>query len=286
MFAVPPHGLSRCYCKRAHRLAGGSCLGGLPFREWLSRSWADVVDADDVLCRRCGPVVDELGAPAGCGCEVPDTERRRHALAGTGIDYAAADRCADPKRLAVYFSKHGGAGGGKESQHRVPQLWLDEPGAGPGRWWGYRGLERATAEAALSVEHYVQARRTLRRLSESQGLSRTARPARGAYVVVDLADGELVKCNRADRDTLVTSGLYVDAPRRRRNLTRRTRRLAAGGLAGGFLLVNDGPRVAEQLAWLGAGGGNGLCEALRSWDAHPVLGEGVDTGGCRASTVG
>src|SRR5207249_5060118 len=60
-------------------------------------------------------------------------------LAGTGVDYAEAHKCSDPKRLAVYFGKHGQYRS-KEYQHNVPEAW-QAPGKGPGRFWGYWGLK-------------------------------------------------------------------------------------------------------------------------------------------------
>jgi hypothetical protein len=176
--------------------------GGLLFRSWLSEAWASIVGHPD---------------PA---------ERRRHVLAGTGVDYLRGGRCFDPKRAAVYFAKHGGAGGGKEYQHVVPEAW-QEPGKGPGRFWGVYGLEPATATVTLEVREYFQLRRTLRRLSEARGMTRQQRVQR-----VDTATGEL----------------------RWRTVTRRRRYVGHGGMAGGTLLVNDGPALASALArWLADG---------------------------------
>lgn len=71
----------------------------------------------------------------GRHCRPPDPEeRRKHELAGTGINYAEDLRASDPKRVAVYFTKHG-TFGAKGYQHRVPEPWQG-PGKGPGRFWG------------------------------------------------------------------------------------------------------------------------------------------------------
>lgn len=177
----------------------GEASDGRLFRDWLSHAWAEVVGHPD---------------PA---------EYRRHLAAGTGVDYLRGGRCFDPKRAAVYFSKHGGAAGGKEYQHDVPVEW-QEPGAGPGRFWGVVGLDPATATVALDVREYVQLRRTLRRLSEARGMTRQQRVQR-----VDTSTGEV----------------------RWRTVTRRRRYIGHGGMAGGTLLVNDGPATASALArWL------------------------------------
>lgn len=172
------------------------------FRAWLSDTWAAVVAHPD-----------------------PE-QRRRHALAGTGLDYLKGGRCIDPKRAAVYFAKHGGAAGGKEYQHAVPEQW-QEAGAGPGRFWGYRGLRPVVASVDVTAAEYVLLRRTLRRWSQAQGLTRTRRVPRGA----DPVTGEV----------------------RYRAVTRRARYVGQGGLAGGTLLVNDGPAFASQLSRLVTG---------------------------------
>jgi hypothetical protein len=80
------------------------------FRQWISQAWADVVNHPD---------------PA---------EYARNVLAGTGLDWAPGLRSTDPKRVAVYFTKHG-AFAAKEYQHCVPKAW-QEKGRGPGRFWG------------------------------------------------------------------------------------------------------------------------------------------------------
>jgi hypothetical protein len=171
---------------------------GRLFRDWLSHAWAEVVGHPD-------PV-----------------QRSRHLAAGTGVDYVRGARCFDPKRAAVYFAKHGGAAGGKEYQHEVPAEW-QEQGKGPGRFWGRVGLDVVTAEVDVSVRDYVQMRRTLRRWSEAQDLTRDRRVPR-----VNTATGEL----------------------RSRKVRRRTRYIGQGGLQGGTVLVNDGPAFASALARL------------------------------------
>ena len=93
---------------------------GRGFAQWLSETWAQVVDH-------------------------PDPEQKaRHRLAGTAIDVRNGLRACDPKRLAIYFTKHSSPNlnGDKEYQHIVPELW-QQPGAGPGRFWGVYGLKKA-----------------------------------------------------------------------------------------------------------------------------------------------
>ena len=95
-----------------------ACPWSPEFREWLSRTWYEVVGSGD----------------------------ERHLRAGTGLDWGEGIRASDPKRLAVYFLKRAtghNIGSDKEYQHRVPFAWggIDyatgergPEGAGPGRF--------------------------------------------------------------------------------------------------------------------------------------------------------
>jgi hypothetical protein len=112
---------------------------GMRYHQWVSAVWADIVRHPD-----------------------PE-ERAKHLLAGTGVDIPEGLKCVDPRRMAMYFSKHGSYSA-KEYQHLVPEEW-QQPGKGPGRFWGYRGLEKLVAEVEISQQEYYQAARMLRRLS-------------------------------------------------------------------------------------------------------------------------
>lgn len=184
---------------------------GLTYRDWLSVVWADIVDHPD-----------------------PE-QRRRHQLAGTAVDFREGERMRDPRRLAVYFTKHGSFSA-KEYQHQVPEAW-SEPGAGPGRFWGYWGLHPATAGVELHPEAAVWAGRILRRYARAQGVTqqRTVRRVRGGVPVpVDQVVG-------------LAGAQLVTAPQRirYRKVRRRTVRLGNGR---GFLCVNDGPSLAANVA--------------------------------------
>lgn len=93
----------------------------------------------------------------------------RHRPAGTAVDALKGLRACDPKRLAIYFTKHSSPNrlGDKEYQHIVPEVWR-QPGHGPGRFWGVYGLQRATVVVELAQDAYLTARRILRRWSRSQ----------------------------------------------------------------------------------------------------------------------
>lgn len=187
---------------------------GLPFRAWLSRTWADVVDHPD-----------------------PD-ERARHEVAGTGVDFAEGLRASDPRRVAAYFLGHNTAGpGGKEYQHRVPEQW-QEPGAGPGRFWGYWVLEPVRATVEVTPDTAVAAARVMRRWSRAQGrVRRVMRPR--------VAGGQPV-----NRDAVVEglTGAQLATEKRRVRYRRTTVRAVLLPRGRGWVAVNDGPSFAADLA--------------------------------------
>ncbi|BBB40168.1 hypothetical protein MASB_07340 [Mycobacteroides abscessus subsp. bolletii BD] len=185
----------------------------LPFATWLSETWADIVDH-------------------------PDTEQKtRHRLAGTAIDILSGLRACDPKRLAIYFTKHSSPNshGDKEYQHIVPEAW-QQLGKGPGRFWGIYGLHKATAVVEIAQDTYLTARRIIRRWSRSQA-TYADNSSRFPAAVVPRTAHRIVQRN--DRSTGEISYRRV---RRRRPLCHQ------GGLNGGYALVNDGPSFAVQLA--------------------------------------
>jgi hypothetical protein len=186
---------------------------GRGFAQWLSASWAEIVDH-------------------------PDPEHKaRHLLAGTAIDVRNGLKACDPKRLAIYFTKHSSPNlnGNKEYQHIVPELW-QLPGRGPGRFWGVYGLKKAIAVVEVALDAYLTARRIVRRWSRSQAVYGDP-GSRFPTAVIPRTAVRLVP--RVNRDTGVVKYRKV---RRRRALC------SQGGLAGGYALVNDGPAFAAQLA--------------------------------------
>jgi hypothetical protein len=146
-------------------------------------------------------------------------------------------KACDPKRLAIYFTKHSSPNlhGNKEYQHIVPELWR-QPGHGPGRFWGVYGLKKAVAVVEVAQDAYFTARRIVRRWSRSQAVFGDS-ASRFPTAVVPRTAIRLVP--RVNRDTGVVTYRRV---RRRRTLCNQ------GGLAGGYALVNNGPAFASQLA--------------------------------------
>lgn len=197
MLMVPPHG------RTADQWAFGA---------WLSYTWADIVAHPD-----------------------PE-QRRKHVRAGTGIDFAEGLRASDPKRVAVYFTKHAQFAA-KEYQHIVPEPW-QEPGCGPGRFWGYWGLEKAAAVVELDQADGVLAGRTLRRWARAQGVTRE--------VSVWRTKGGRALSEYPEVQGLAGAELLAGQHKaRKRKVRRRARRMGANR---GFVMVNDGAAMTSQLA--------------------------------------
>ncbi|MEN1974665.1 rolling circle replication-associated protein [Cellulomonas sp. P4] len=193
-------------------------VAGEVFEDWLSRTWAECVAADDTFCHRCDRAL--------CTCEVSDTEFRRHLAAGTAVDYSG-QRFSDPRRIATYFLGHSSKhADGKEYQHIVPSEWRAD-GEGPGRFWGYWGLKKGTVEVDLNMREWYAVRRMLRHVHRARAwrLDQAAR-------------------RRADYHARMGD---APAPRRRYRL----RNLGAAGttsLGGGTVVVNDGIGLAYDVA--------------------------------------
>jgi len=214
---TPPMGLTT-----ANDPATGQAIR-VDFKRWLSIIWAEIVAHPD-----------------------PE-QRRRHLIAGTGVDYAQGVKLIDPRRMSIYFAKYGAAATGKEYQHRVPPEWLTSElvctdcGAGydqaldecpdcgcpdadlvetgsAGRFWGYRGLSRVLAIRQVTPVVGIAAARTARRWYRAKGLTKKITVQR-----VDQATGRATY-----RPTTV-----------RRQLFTRSR---------GFICVNDGAMIAAQIA--------------------------------------
>ena len=186
---------------------------GQGFAQWLSETWTQVVDHPD-------PV-----------------HKARHLLAGTAIDVRNGLKACDPKRLAIYFTKHSSPNlhGDKEYQHIVPELWR-QPGRGPGRFWGVYGLKKAIAVVEVALDTYLAARRIVRRWSRSQAVYGDS-ASRFPTAVVPRTATVLVP--RVECGTGVVAFRRV---RRRRPLCNQS------GLGGGYALVNDGPAFASRLS--------------------------------------
>lgn len=179
---------------------------GVDFKVWLSATWAAVVGA--------------VGQ-----------ERVNHEEAGTNVNFGRTAKMSDPKRCAVYFLKHGSKSlDDKEYQHIVPTAWR-EPGAGPGRFWGFWGMKLATVAVELDMGDWLTARRVLRKVAA----------ARARAVKYSRAYASSVAAGRGSAEAIRAG---VGSAR-----GRKLRTLGAGGqLSGGWVVVNDGPALGGALA--------------------------------------
>lgn len=194
---------------------------GRYFRQWLSETWADIVAHPD-------PV-----------------QYANHVRAGTAVDHAEGMRSSDPKRVAVYFTKHGLASG-KQYQHLVPDAWQD-PENGPGRFWGYWGLDKVEIPVAVGVALGTVAGRLLRRWSRAQRVTRQV--ARSTY-----------RNGRADSaypEVIGLAGAQLMAAHGKTGVRRMRTRAVHCRNGRGWVSVNDGASFACLL---------GL--ALRQWLDH------------------
>lgn len=202
------------------------------FNEWLSETWADIVDH-------------------------PDPEQKeRHRRAGTNVTIDETTlRMTDPRRIADYFAKHsGGTFGDKAYQHRVPAAWDNRPG----RFWGVWGLKKVTATRQVDTQVGEDAGRLVRRYSRAQGVTQRVRRMRGKLgaqaiskypEVIGLAGKELL----AARGQLVVQGQLtpdgtgvLETPRdaKYRFVRRRAIRCRNGR---GWMAVNSGPDFGVYL---------------------------------------
>ncbi|WP_285509918.1 hypothetical protein [Actinokineospora sp. NBRC 105648] len=188
--------------------------GSRNFREWLSWVWADIVAHPD-------PV-----------------ERAKHERAGTGVDYSEPLKSRDPKRMAVYFAKHSQFKD-KAYQNIVPELW-QEPGQGPGRFWGAWRLEKSVEIRQLDprTDDDLVIGRTLRGHARAAGTTRevTKPRVRGGRVISKYPEVQ----------GLAGAWLIASRPAPRYRRTRvRVNRMAKNR---GFVITNNAPALFAEIA--------------------------------------
>lgn len=147
-YDMPLHGLWKAEFQR-RKAIHFHLLTAIPddvptFREWLSATWADIVNHPD------------------------EKEKNLHLLAGVGVDLTADFLVNEPHLVSVYFSKHSSANEGmKEYQNQPPDEWVS---AGQvGRFWGYWNLQTAIVTTSVSYETAVFVARVLRKWNRAKG---------------------------------------------------------------------------------------------------------------------
>lgn len=217
------------------KAAGGTgrrkVLGeGMKFRAWLSVVWADI----------CGAKGEEL---------------LRHISAGTGVDYEEGAKARNPRSAAQYFSKHG-MYAAKEYQHSVPELW-QKSGKSVGRFWGYRGLNPLVAGVTVTAEDSIKMARVLRGLGSRStrwnGVTRKVETVKAVRRVKKprrtiFSDGTVKAARDPETGEILRNdgGLPVDAIKLRWQ-TVPVRRMTGTVFGGGYLCVENGPRIAADL---------------------------------------
>lgn len=235
-------------------------VGRQTFEEWLAVTWADCVDADR--------------EPDRCSIRtrMESSEYGRHLAAhsnGHAVDFSGKD-FSDPRRISLYFLGHSSkTTDGKEYQHKVPAQW-QEPGKGPGRFWGNPGLETAFREIEVTEQDAVRFARVLRSVRKGRAWTTAVLRERGA-----LPEGQRKEHRTFSTELRQRAGKTGRAKQSRLNRERAAaaaakgetyiRRprfapssLGAGGYAvGGWVLMNDALQLGLDVARL-FGGGNAV----------------------------
>lgn len=231
-------------------------VGRQTFEEWVAVTWADCVDASKVVDRW-----DEKG--------VGSSEYSRHLAAhanGHAVDFSGKE-FSDPRRISMYFLGHSSkTTDGKEYQHKVPEEW-QEPGKGPGRFWGKSGLDSAFREIEITEQDAVKIARLLRSVKRGRAWTTAVLRERGA-----LPEGERHKHRTFSTELRQKAGQKQGRAARRNAVRRRwfesqetgkdwawqprftPSSLGAGGYAvGGWVLMNDALQLGLDLSRLFAG---------------------------------
>ena len=223
--------------------------GKYTFEEWLSETWADVVDASKES-DRCKISTRE-----------ESSEYSRHFRSGTGVDFSGKE-FSDPRRISMYFLGHSAkTTDGKEYQHNVPDEW-QEAGKGPGRFWGNPGLKSASREIELTERDAVQVARVLRKVKRGRAWTVKVLRERGKLpegerhthdtFSTELRQREGQKRGRAAKKTFNRKMQEAAAARGEiyiRKAAFRPSSLGSGGYAvGGWVLMNDALALGLDLA--------------------------------------
>jgi hypothetical protein len=223
-------------------------VGRQTFEEWNSETWADVVGASEDFDR-----IDDKGQPS--------SEFTRHLGAGTRVDYSGKD-FSDPRRISMYFLGHSAkTTDGKEYQHKVPVEW-QEPGKGPGRFWGNPGLKSAAREIEITERDAVELARVLRDVKRGRAWTVKVLRERGKLPVgerhkhhtfsTELRQRDGQKRGRAAKRSFVRNCRAAAEARGEtyiRKAAFRPSSLGQGGYAvGGWVLVNDALALGLDLA--------------------------------------
>jgi len=214
---------------------------GMAYEEWAKATWADIVDHPE------------------------PGEKAKHLLHGAQVSEVEEGHVNTPARLAAYFAKHG-AFMAKDYQNKVPEAWR-APGAGPGRFWGYKGLSREVRTVDVSPVDADRSARILRRLASRErywdptyvnangdvvGKYRWKKAVREVRVKRARRDhrpghlgGRMLRSHYPDVISLAGAQYLEPVGTIYRKAMRPVSRFASGS---GFLCLDDAPTTLVQLA--------------------------------------
>lgn len=201
---------------------------GLEYEAWVLAVWADIVAHPD------------------------PRDRAKHGVRGAVVSEVEEGRVNTPARLAAYFAKHG-AFMAKDYQNKVPPEWR-AAGAGPGRFWGYKGLRREVRTVDVTPADADRAARILRRLSARErywdaesGTYRWRKALREVRVrrAKRGSGGTLLRSHYPDVIGLAGAAYLAPVTTRYRTVMRPVSRFASGS---GFLCLDDAPTTLVQIA--------------------------------------
>lgn len=230
----------------------GRCEASVNLRGWLSIVWAEIVNH-------------------------PDPEHyARHLRAGTGVDRGNALDLSDPRRVVTYFKSYTAKQKDKRYQKQPPRHWTEgylicdgctesylgdlgecpecgsreatfvDASGGPGRYWGVRGLDKATCTVDVDPDVGIRAGRTLRRWHRAELRKRGEAAAGQAAKEVRERGGSLEEAARAARTARAqTLTRPVRRPRYRRGEridTAEHHQDPVQGIAGAELVAGYAPR--------------------------------------------
>lgn len=188
------------------------------FPEWASRAWADAVRHPD-----------------------PD-QRRKNERAGAAVDYDELSNYSDPKRIGIYFAKHG-LFADKEYQNVMPKLWREAEGGA--RYWGYWVVKPMVVSKDVHEALIMHIIRHLRALADRAAYSRvvTATWTRVYEEVEKVPDGALFGTDGEIFGTVRIASHRLG--QRKRKVKRRVKRWRNRC---GFEVVNDSLEYVADIA--------------------------------------
>lgn len=188
----------------------GAHTGRFEFREWLKRHWSQII------------FKDALEAPSPWSIDGWLVEQKKNQTQGVHVDTDQGMRYSDPKRIGVYFSKHG-LFEDKSYQNIVPGLWREKPGA---RFWGYWVVRPLIVSKETHEQLIMHIVRHLRALADRSSYSRKTRVVKGG---MNERTGE------------------VWEPRARKRAVHRRVKRWRNRSGYGYIVVNDGTAMASDI---------------------------------------